>query len=221
MSTELFPSLDWCWKGLSQCGSFPRYLWVQEQSEEQFFSIFLLQTSSSKALIANYKILVTKQWQATKHFHVFVRMMCSVPCGHSCSPMSHCAVTRARHMEPVLACVPPFPFPLRVSDSPAPPGFFSRSSSFPGSCGANLLHGISGMAWLGSAQLSGVTVALAGLAVSPGLVQLPVCVLLPVESWFFVVLKGFMVTWWCDWVGRRFLLVALQYNYCISVGCCR
>lgn len=75
MSTELFPSLNWCWKGLSQRGTFSRCLWVQEQSEEQFFSIFLLQTSSSKASIASCKILVTRWWQATKHFHVFVERM--------------------------------------------------------------------------------------------------------------------------------------------------
>lgn len=67
------------------------------------------------------------------------------------------------------------------------------------------------LAWLGSAQ-RGHSGAGRACFVFPGLVLLPVCVLLTVESWFFCVLRGFMVTWWRGWVRRRFLLVALLYN---------
>lgn len=143
-----------------------------------------------------------------------------VPCGRSCSFMSHCAVTGARHMERVLC--PTIPLPTRahpVRDSPAPPGLLLGARASQGSCGANLLHGISGMAWLSSAQRgrSG-----AGRACFVSCAAASVCFVDCSKLWgLFLFLRGFMVTWWCGWVRRRFLLVALLYNHCISIWCHR
>lgn len=69
--------------------------------------------------------------------------------------MSWYAVIEARYMKYVLAGqrVPPIPIrACRVSDSPAPPGLSLETHASPGSCGAYLLHGIFGMAWLSSAR---------------------------------------------------------------------
>lgn len=220
-STELFPSLDWCWKGLSQCGTFSRCLWVQEQSEEQFFSIFLLQTSSSKALIANCKILVTKWWQATKHFHVFVEAMCTSPVAVRARSW---VTVQSLELSTRSVCwlCPTIPLPTwahPVSDSPAPPGLLLGARASQGSCGANLLHGISGMAWLSSAQRGRSS---AGRACFVSCAAASVCFVDCSKLWgLFLFLRGFMVTWWCGWVRRRFLLVALLYNHCISIWCHR
>lgn len=84
--------------------------------------------------------------------------------------------------ERVLACIPHIAIPTQacgVSDSPAPPGLSLEAGASPGSCGADLLHGISGMAWLSSAW-QGHSGAGRACFVSPGLVLLPVCVLLTV-----------------------------------------
>lgn len=81
---------------------------------------------------------------------------------------------------------PPIAIPTRacqVSDSPAPPGLSLEAQASQGSCGSCLLHGISGMAWLSSAQ-RGHSGAGRACCVSLGLVLLPVCVLLTLG--FFV-----------------------------------
>lgn len=122
--------------------------------------------------------------------------------------MSHRAVIAALCSESVLAWVPHIPIPIptqpcRVSDSSAPPGLSLEAQTSQGSCGANLLHGISGMAWLGSARRAHSGAGRACF-VSPGPVLLPVCVLLTVQSWFFCVLRSFMITWWLVGLGGGF-----------------
>lgn len=99
---------------------------------------------------------------ATKHFHVFVETMCSLPCGHSCSLMSQCAV--------IGACVGLCPTHshshLGMSSQwfPSSTWTLTGSSSFPRQlwCKPAAWH-----FWHGSARLGGVTAALAGLALCP------------------------------------------------------
>lgn len=145
--------------------------------------------------------------------------MCSVPCGHSCSLMSHRAVIAALCSERVLAWVPHIPIPTqpcRVSDSSAPPGLSLEAQTSQGSCGANLLHGISGMAWLGSA---GSQRCWQGLLCVPWSCAAASVCFVDCSKLVFLCVKEFYDYLVAGWVRRRFLLVALLYSYCIGIWC--
>lgn len=154
-----------------------------------------MQTSSSKALIANYKILLTEygRQQSISMSLWRQRAVSPVP---SCSLMSHCAVIRAQGACAGLCPTHAHSHPAcRVSDSPAPPGLSLEAGASQGSCGAKLLHGIFGMAWLGS---EGSQRCWQGLLCVPWSCAVASVCFVDCSKLFFLCAKGFygyLVAW--------------------------
>lgn len=127
------------------------------RSEEQFFHIFL--TSSSKALIANYKILVTKQWQVTrKRCICFMEMKRGLPCGHLLLIHESVYSHRSSVHEVCFgwsACPTHSPSSMQGQRFPSSTWTLTRSSCFPRQpwCIPAAWHFWHGLAQLGSVGL--------------------------------------------------------------------
>lgn len=150
MSTELFWSLDWCWKGLFQYGPSLRCLWVLVRSEEQFFNIFL-QGINCQLWNIGYKVVVGLKEKMRLHHGNEVQSPLWSPHAHSwvgvqSSKLGTWSVFWLDDMS--------HPFPFEHAESAIPQLHLDshlETQASQGSSGAYLLHGIFGMAWLCSA----------------------------------------------------------------------